>query len=222
MARQAARAAWIAPIVMVITNRVLEKTLLEEGIAGAWVMVAINALLLLTGIGAGIFALTQVRKAGRPGVLTPGLTGLIVSVLLLSIFATNFESGYHRGRSRRDAKRRSQAFLSQVAARVNQTLPKRIDEETELVSTAGLESTFVYNYRLVHLTASEVDVERLRESLRRQVASGACTRPEMREQFLDRGVRLRFVYNDKDGAQVVSFDLTAADCPTTPAGAARR
>ena len=210
--RQAARASWIAPIVMLIVNVLLKQTMSEGGAAGALIMGGIDVLLLLVGIGAAVFALTQVGRVGRPGVLAPAVTGLVVSVAVLSLFAFGFVSGYRKGRDRREAKLHSQVFLNQVAGRLNRSLPMMIDQETELVSTVGLESTFVYNYRLVNSSASEIDAAKLNELLRPQVTNGACTNPETRDQFLKRGVRLRYLYTDKDRAFITSFDVTAADC----------
>src|SRR5581483_2258480 len=47
------------------------------------------------------------------------------------------------------------AFLVTVATEANKTLPNMIDADTRLTDVAAVDTTLVYNYRLVKLTASD-------------------------------------------------------------------
>jgi hypothetical protein len=107
---------------------------------------------------------------------------------------------------------RSAAFLSQVAAKVNKDLPRTIDAETELSSVAGLEGILVYNYRLVNATAADMDVKQFLGIMTPQVTNVACTNPATRDQFIKKGITLRYTYADKSGVAVASFDVTPALC----------
>ena len=105
----------------------------------------------------------------------------------------------------------SKAYLSTVASVVNKTLPKKLDAETELVDTVGLEGVLVYRYRMVKRSASELDSTRLVLAVRPGLVTAACA-SQTRQTLLDRGVTVRHSYGDKDGREVVAIDIVAADC----------
>lgn len=83
-ANQAAKASWIAPLVVlalfVFAHQIAARVLLE--------LIALG--LIVTGICFGVAALFGIRKHGKKGILTPALVGLILNGLLLFIFITNF------------------------------------------------------------------------------------------------------------------------------------
>ena len=107
---------------------------------------------------------------------------------------------------------RSAAFLGKVAAEANKGLPKMIDPETEMTSTAGLDGVFVYNYRLVNMVGTEVDGQQLVATLKPQVAKAACSAAATRDKFLRQNIALRYSYADKSGVTVASFDVNPGDC----------
>ena len=69
---------------------------------------------------------------------------------------------------------RSQAVLAKMAARTNKNLPISVDKETELVATEGLSGVFSYTYRLVNITASEVDSGKMLATLKQQTVKLVC------------------------------------------------
>jgi hypothetical protein len=105
----------------------------------------------------------------------------------------------------------SKAYLSSVARIVNMTLPKKLDRETELVETEGLDGVLVYRYRMGNRSANEMDAGRLVQDVRPSLVTDACT-SQARQTLLDRGVTVRHSYRDKDGREVVAIDIVAADC----------
>jgi len=107
---------------------------------------------------------------------------------------------------------KSAAFLGKAAAEVNKKCPMMIDAETEMSHAEGLEGVFVYNYRLVKMSASEVDGAQRQAALQPQVTKLACTTPQTRDTFLKQGIAMRYTYADKDRVPIATFDVIAADC----------
>jgi hypothetical protein len=107
---------------------------------------------------------------------------------------------------------RSQVRLSRVAAALNQSVPVMIDAETELMPTEGVEGMLIYNYRLVSYSAVQIDPKRFAAGAKQRVVQGACSTPETRDEFLKKGVTLRYSYHDKDKKPIVAVDVTPADC----------
>lgn len=106
----------------------------------------------------------------------------------------------------------SQAFLSHVASEINKSLPMTINENTELVNIVGLEAMVVYNYRLVNADASQVDATAFKNEMQPTVTKGACSTPETRNDFLNKGIAIRYSYSDRDRVHIASFDVTPQSC----------
>jgi hypothetical protein len=107
---------------------------------------------------------------------------------------------------------RSQEHLSRIAAEINRGVPLMIDKETELMPTEGHEGMLIYNYRLVSYSVKDLDYRRFAAGARERVVQGACSRPETREDFLKKGVTLRYSYFDKDKRHIATIDVTPKDC----------
>jgi hypothetical protein len=107
---------------------------------------------------------------------------------------------------------RSQARLNKVAAELNRSVPVMIDPETELMPTEGVEGMLIYNYRLVSYSAAQLDPTRFAARAKQRVVQGACNTPETRDDFLKKGVTLRYSYYDKEKKPIATVDVTPADC----------
>lgn len=107
---------------------------------------------------------------------------------------------------------RSQAYLSKIAAEINRSVPVMIDKETELLPAAGAPGMLTYNYRLVGYSVTTLDREKFAAGAKKKVSQGACGRPETRDEFLKKGVTLRYSYFDKDKRHIATVDVTPADC----------
>ena len=107
---------------------------------------------------------------------------------------------------------RSQEYLSCIAAEINRGVPVMIDKETELMPTSGHEGMLIYNYRLVSYSVKQLDHEKFAAGARDRVVQGACSRPETRDDFLKKGVTLRYSYFDKDKQHIATIDVTPKDC----------
>lgn len=165
------------------------------------------------GIGAVLLAiggyLFQQRRQGSGDGASQKVALLAVLVAML-VSTVLYARGGLLGSPRRDV--RSAAFLNEVAAELNKQLPKAIDADTELVNITGLEGVFVYHYRLVNLSAGEVDGTALGAEMKPQVAKAACGMAETRDKFLKQGITLRYTYGDRTGTAITSFDVVPADC----------
>jgi len=107
---------------------------------------------------------------------------------------------------------RSQARLSRIAAELTRSVPAMIDKETELFAVEGHEAMLIYKYRLVPYSVRQLDHERFAAGAKQRVTQGACNQPDMREDYLKKGVTLRYSYFDKDQQHIATVDVTPADC----------
>jgi len=113
---------------------------------------------------------------------------------------------------RKEEDPRSQEYLSRIAAEINRSVPVMIDQETELMPVAGALGMLIYNYRLVNYSVTKLDHQKFAAGAKQRVAQGACGRPETRDEFLRKGVTLRYSYFDKDKQHIATVDVTPADC----------
>ena len=107
---------------------------------------------------------------------------------------------------------RSVERLRRVAGELNRSLPAMLDRETELFSTEGAPAMLIYHYRLVGFSAADVNAEQFAGAAKQQVVQGTCAHPATREDFLSKGVTLRYSYYDKDKQHIATVDVTPADC----------
>ncbi len=107
---------------------------------------------------------------------------------------------------------RSAGHLREVAEQINRSVPVMIDKETELMPSAGYDGMLVYNYRLVSYSARQIDHRKFAAGAKEKITQGACNRPETRDDFLKKGITLRYSYFDKDKKHIATIDVTPADC----------
>jgi hypothetical protein len=107
---------------------------------------------------------------------------------------------------------RSQEFLGKIAAEINRSIPVMIDQETELMPAVGEPGMLIYNYRLVNVSAAQVDYNKFASGAKERLKESACNRPETLDNFLKKGVTLRYSYFAKDKQHIATIDVTPADC----------
>jgi hypothetical protein len=91
-------------------------------------------------------------------------------------------------------------------------LPAQLDAKTELMVTEAAHGMFIYKYRLVEVTVDRVDHQSFASAAKAQLVKTACGRPETSDEFLKKGVTLRYSYFDKDTKHIATMDVTSADC----------
>jgi hypothetical protein len=107
---------------------------------------------------------------------------------------------------------RSAERLGKIAAELNRSVPVMIDKETELTLVEGHEAMLIYKYRLVPYSVSQLDHQKFAAGAKQKVAQGACNQAELREDYLKKGVTLRYSYFDKDKQHIATVDVTPTDC----------
>ena len=113
-AQQAAKASWLAPLIVVIFNVVLKNASLPASRARALVIAAVSLFFYLAGLGFAIYALSRVRAVGRKGVLAPALAGLVLNGLFLLLVGLVVVPNLRRGRA---TAPQQQSLLSRSALR---------------------------------------------------------------------------------------------------------
>lgn len=107
---------------------------------------------------------------------------------------------------------RSAERLSRIAGEINRSVPVMIDQETELMPSEGREGMLIYNYRLVSYAAAQINPTKFAAGVKQKVTQEACNRVETRDDFLKKGVTLRYSYFDKEKQPIATVDVTPADC----------
>ena len=107
---------------------------------------------------------------------------------------------------------RSIEHLGKVATELNRSVPVMIDAETELLPAQGAHAMLIYNYRLVKYSVSQLDHQKFAAGAKQKVTQGVCNEPVMRDDFLKKGVTLRYSYFDKDKQHIATIDVALADC----------
>lgn len=113
---------------------------------------------------------------------------------------------------RKNEDPRSSARLSRIAAELNRSVPVMIDPETELMPVQSTEGVLIYNYRLVNYSAAQINRDKFAAGAKLRLSQNACNTAGTRDDFLKKGVSLRFTYYDKDKQHIATVDVTPADC----------
>src|SRR5215467_7125284 len=132
----------------------------------------------------------------------------IVAVALLGYLALQVGPAYFGGQE----DPRSVKHLDKVAAEINRSVPVMIDQETELLPAVGAPAMLIYNYRLVSYSAAQLDATKFAAGAKQRLMQNACSNPETRDDFLKKGVTLRYSYYDKNKQHIATVDVTPADC----------
>ena len=99
-ARQAARASWMAPLIAIIFNYTIKNAGLGASTARGLVIGIVSLILYLAGLVLAVYALSQVRSAGRKGILAPAIVGLVLNGLFLLLVGGVAVSSYLDARAR--------------------------------------------------------------------------------------------------------------------------
>jgi ABC-type glycerol-3-phosphate transport system permease component len=99
-AQQAAKASWLAPLIVIIFNFVIKNASLPASQARSLVIGVVSLLIYLGGLVLAVYALSQVRSAGRRGVLAPAIVGLILNGLFLFFVGFVAVSNFRGGRAK--------------------------------------------------------------------------------------------------------------------------
>ena len=102
-------------------------------------------------------------------------------------------------------------LAARFAAEGAKAVPKRVDDETELISVAAQDTTLVYSYRMVNTKASDTNPVAVDE-FKAALIKNQCGNAMARAQMLKRGLTLRHSYFSSDKVLVASVDITEGTC----------
>lgn len=98
--------------------------------------------------------------------------------------------------------------LMRAASELNKTCPLMVDQDTQLDNAIALpENVFQYNYTLVNLENSDIDVAVLKAYLTPEITNNVRTNPSLKA-FRDNKVTMSYYYKDKKSAFVVHIIVT--------------
>ena len=86
-----------------------------------------------------------------------------------------------------------------------------IDSDTELYSTAVNNDTLIYYYRAINLRKSELNIQHLKDTLRKQLKNQFCSSPDTK-YFRDNDLKWKHMYVDKDDIFITSFITSRSIC----------
>ncbi|NOT73759.1 MAG: hypothetical protein HOP08_02440 [Cyclobacteriaceae bacterium] len=98
--------------------------------------------------------------------------------------------------------------LMEAASEINKACPVMIDKDTRLDNAVAMPGNiFQYNYTLINLDKSEVNVDTVKKYIEPGLINGVRTSPEMKG-FRDNKVTIAYNYRDKNGVFVIKMDVT--------------
>lgn len=157
----------------------------------------------------GTYSSSRIFRSDKKTGIKYLLSG-VVSLGTITIFLLSAGTIQYIINSNRDVT--SQEYLMEVAEITNKDLPMMIDEQTELVKLEGIEGILVYHYRLPTIKPDQITSAYLIEQLRPSVTNNTCSITDTRENFLDKGVTLRYIYKDLNNGEIAQFDVAVSDC----------
>ena len=98
--------------------------------------------------------------------------------------------------------------MMQAASEINKTCPIIVDKDTRLDNVVALpENVFQYNYTLVNLDKSEVNIDTVKKYIEPGIINNVRTHPDLKP-YRDNKVTMAYNYRDKDGEFVLKISVT--------------
>ena len=99
-------------------------------------------------------------------------------------------------------------MLRQKAKDMNESCPVYVDSETRLDNVDVHAGKVVkYNYTLVNISKSDIDINEFKVYFEQILLNGAKTRPDLK-MFRDNRVTMIYSYNDKNGLLLIEVKIT--------------
>lgn len=98
--------------------------------------------------------------------------------------------------------------MMEAASELNKTCPIMVDSETRLDNAAALpDNMFQYNYTLVNLDKSEVNLDTVKKYFEPGLINNIKTNPALKA-YRDNKVTMAYNYSDKNGVFVLKIKVT--------------
>lgn len=102
--------------------------------------------------------------------------------------------------------------LTQVASKINETLPMMVDKDTRLDTTyGGPGKNFSYIYTFPSYASTELDADTVGSEILPGIKKNVCGNKEMQD-MLRSGVTAHYVYRGNDGIEIARLNVALSDC----------
>lgn len=97
--------------------------------------------------------------------------------------------------------------MMEVASEINAVCPLMVDKDTRLDNALALpDNTFQYNYTLIHMEISQIDIEDLTNYLEKTIVNNVRTNPDL-QIFRDNQTTMAYYYRDKNGVFMTKIEV---------------
>lgn len=98
--------------------------------------------------------------------------------------------------------------MMEAASELNESCPIMVDQDTRLDNAVALpDNIFQYNYTLVNLDKSEVNIDTAKKYLEPGLINNVKTNPDLKA-YRDNKVTMAYNYRDKNGVFVLKINVT--------------
>lgn len=98
--------------------------------------------------------------------------------------------------------------MMEAASELNKTCPIMVDQHTRLDNAAALPNNiFQYNYTLINLNKSEVNIDTVKKYIEPGLINNVKTNPDLKV-YRDNKVTMAYNYRDKNGIFVLKINVT--------------
>lgn len=98
--------------------------------------------------------------------------------------------------------------MMEAASELNKTCPIMVDQETRLDNAVALPGNiFQYNYTLINLDKSEVNIDTVRKYVEPGLINTVKTNPDLKP-YRNNKVTMAYNYRDKNGVYILKINVT--------------
>jgi hypothetical protein len=99
-------------------------------------------------------------------------------------------------------------IIMNAASELNKTCPVMIDQETRLDNAVAMPNkSFQYNYTLINLNKSEVNIDTVKKYIEPTIINNVRTNPDLKI-YRDNKITMIYYYRDKNGVFVHKLSVT--------------
>lgn len=98
--------------------------------------------------------------------------------------------------------------MMEAASELNKACPIMVDQDTRLDNAVALpDNIFQYNYTLVNLDKSEVNIDTVKKYIEPEIINNVKTNPDLKA-YRENKVTMAYNYKDKNGVFVLKISVT--------------
>jgi hypothetical protein len=98
--------------------------------------------------------------------------------------------------------------MMEAASELNKSCPIMVDQDTRLDNAIALpDNVFQYNYTLVNLNKSEVNIDTVKKYVEPGLINNVKTNPDLK-MYRDNKITMAYNYRDKNGVFVLKISVT--------------